>query len=75
MLFYQILAFAILGKNINKSYNKNKFKISNFLSHIQDYFKYITKKHETVTDNPPIRIYANKIENRLTIKQDIISNF
>ena len=44
MLFYQISAFTIHGKNINKSYNKNKFKISNFVSGIQDYFKYITKK-------------------------------
>ena len=26
------------------------------------------KKHETVTDNPSIRIYINKIENRLTFK-------
>ena len=27
---------------------------------IQDYFKYIIKKHETVTNNPPIRIYINQ---------------
>ena len=26
------------------------------------------KKHETVTDNPSIRIYINKIENRITFK-------
>ena len=26
------------------------------------------KKHETVTDNPPKRIYVNKIENRITFK-------
>ena len=26
------------------------------------------KKHETVTDNPSIRIYVNKIENRITFK-------
>ena len=26
------------------------------------------KKHETVTDNPSIKIYANKIENRITVK-------
>ena len=35
---------------------------------IQDYFKYIIKKHDTVTDNPPIRIYANKIENIIIFK-------
>ena len=32
------------------------------------YFEYIFKIHETVTDNPSIRIYANKIENRITFK-------
>ena len=26
------------------------------------------KKHETLTDNPPIRIYINKIENKITFK-------
>ena len=26
------------------------------------------KKHETVTDNPSIRIYINKIENKITFK-------
>ena len=26
------------------------------------------KNHETLTDNPPIRIYVNKIENRITFK-------
>ena len=37
-------------------------------SDIQDYIHYIIKKHETVTDNPPTRIYVNKIENRITFK-------
>ena len=51
-------------KNIKKPYNNNKFKISAptwnnefelpdgsySVSDIQDYFKYILKKHETVTD-------------------------
>ena len=31
-------------------------------------FEYILKKHETVTDNPSIRKYVNKIENRITFK-------
>ena len=26
------------------------------------------QKHETVTDNPPLEIYVNKIENRITFK-------
>ena len=29
------------------------------------------KKHETVTDNPSIRIYLNKIENRITFQKKI----
>ena len=74
-----------------KSYKNNKFKISALtwneefelldVSHsvldIQDYFDYIIKKHETVTDNHPVRIYVNKIEieSHLKSKQGIISNF
>ena len=38
------------------------------VSDIQDYFKCILKKHETVTDNPSVIIYANEIENRITFK-------
>ena len=32
------------------------------------YFEYIFKIHETVTDNPSIRMYVNRIENRITFK-------
>ena len=41
---------------------------------IPDYYKYIIKKHETVADNPPIRISVNqkKKELHLKLKQDII---
>ena len=35
-------------------------------SDIQNYFEYILKKQGTVTDNPSIRIYVNKIENKIT---------
>ena len=38
------------------------------MSDVQDFSEYIIKKHETVTDNPPIRIHANKIQNRITFK-------
>ena len=69
-------------KNINESYKNNTFKISSstwnekfelpdrsyYVSDIQDYYKYIIKIHETVTDNLPIRIYVNKIENRITYR-------
>ena len=82
ILLYQILAFYYTWKNIKNWYKNNKFKISaptwneNFelpdgsysVSDIQDYFEYIIKKHETVTDNPSILMYVNKIENRITFK-------
>ena len=69
-------------KNIKSSYNNNKFKItaptwnedieipdgSYSILDIQDYFEYILKKHSESVDNPPIRIYVNKIENRITFK-------
>ena len=68
-------------KNIKKS-NNRKFKISGptwnkkfelpeasySIPGIQYYFKYIVKKHETVTDNLPIKIYVNKMENSITFK-------
>ena len=38
------------------------------VSDIQDYFEYIIRNHQKVTDNPPIRIDVNKIENRITFK-------
>ena len=38
------------------------------MSDIQDYFEYIIKKHETNNDNSPIRLYANKIKNRIAFK-------
>ena len=69
-------------KNINSEYNNNKFKISaptrndNFdlpdgsysISDIQNYFEFIIKKHETLTENPPVQIYPNKIKNRIVFK-------
>ena len=65
-------------KNIKKSHKNNKFQISALTwneelelpdgSDIQDYFKYILKKHETVTDRPSIRICINIIENRIAFK-------
>ena len=38
------------------------------VSDIQYYFKYIIKRHEIVTDNPPVKIYINKIENRIRFR-------
>ena len=76
------LSIYCTWKNRKSSYNKNKFKISAptwsnkfelqdgsySISDIQDYFEYILKKHNENVDNPSIRIYANKIENRITFK-------
>ena len=35
---------------------------------ILDYFEYIIKKYETLTDNSPIRIYNSKTEKSITFK-------
>ena len=69
-------------ENIKSEYNNNKFKISAptwndtfdlpdgsySISDIQDYFEFIIKKHETLTENPPVQIYRNKIKNRILFK-------
>ena len=67
-----------MKKNIKKSYKNTKFKISGLttdeelesysVSVTQNYFEYIIKKHETLTDKLPIRIHLNRIENRITFK-------
>ena len=73
-------------KSIKKSYKGNKFKIiaptwsENFefpdgsysVSGIQDLFEHIIKNHQKVTDNPPIRIYVNKKENRAIFKIKVV---
>ena len=70
------LSIYYTWKNIKSEYNNNKFKIlaptwndtfdlpdgSYFIVDIQDHFKFIIKKHETLTENPPIQIYPNKIK-------------
>ena len=38
------------------------------ISDIQDYFEFIIKKHETLTENQPVQIYRNKIKNRIAFK-------
>ena len=38
------------------------------VSDIQDYFEFIIKRHETVTENPSIMIYVNKIKSRIMFK-------
>ena len=36
------------------------------VSNIQDYFEHILKKHGENIDKPSVKIYVNKIENRIT---------
>ena len=76
-------------KNIKRSFKSKEFKISDpmwkrkfelpngsfSVSDIQDYFEYIIKKHETLTDNLSIRIYVYKVEIgvHLKLKEAIIS--
>ena len=43
-------------------------EVSNFVSNIQDYFKHIIKKHETLTGKSLIQIYVDKVQNRITLK-------
>ena len=76
------LSIYYTWKNIKSEYNNNKFKISAltwndtfdlrdgsyFIEDIQDYFEFIIKKHEALTENPPIQIYPNKIKNRIVFK-------
>ena len=38
------------------------------IADIQDYFEFIIKKHGTLTENPPVQIYPNKIKNRIVFK-------
>ena len=41
----------------------NKFELpdgSYFIPDIKDYFEYTIKKHETVTNNIPVRIHVSK---------------
>ena len=41
---------------------------SYLIADIQDYFELIIKKHETLTENPAVQIYPNKIINRIVFK-------
>ena len=75
------LSICYTWKNIKSEYN-NKFKIlaptwndtfdlsgdSYSIADIQDYFEFIIKKHETLTENPLVQIYSNKIKNRIVFK-------
>ena len=86
-----IISIYYILKNIKSSYNNNKFKTSAptwnnkfelpdgsySALDIQDYFKYILKRHGENIDNPSVKIHVNKIENRITLelKMDTALNF
>ena len=70
------LSIYYTWKNIKSEYNNNKFKISAptwnetfdlpdgsySIADIQDYFEFIIKKHVTLTGNPSVQMYSNKIK-------------
>ena len=76
------LSIYYTWKNIKTEYNNNKFKISAptwnetfdlpdgsySIADIHDYFEFIIKKLETLSENPSIQIYANTIKNRIIFK-------
>ena len=76
------LSIYYTSKNIKSSYNNNKFKISAptwndefelpdgsySISDIEDYFEYILKKHGKSVEKPSLRIFVNKIQNKITFE-------
>ena len=76
------LSIYYTWKNKKTECNNNKFKISApawnetfdlldgsySIDDIQDYFEFIIKKHETLTENLPVQIYPNKIKIRIVFK-------
>ena len=90
------LSIYYTWRNIKSSYNSNKFKISAptwndefelpdgyySVSDIQNFFKYILKKHGKNINKPSVQIYVNiglhlqlKIELHLKLKMGIVLNF
>ena len=69
-------------KNIKSTYKNIKFKISAptwndtfdlpdgsySIADIQDYFEFIIKKHETLTENPPFKFIKIKLKIELFSK-------
>ena len=76
------LSIYYTWKNVKSDYNNNKFKISAptwndtfdvldssySIVALQNYFEYIIKKHETITNVSPVLIYVNEINNRIVFK-------
>ena len=80
--FFIVFNIYYTWKNFKSAYNNNKFKISaptwndefdllDFsysVFDIQGYFEFIIKKYEPLAENPSIKIYPNKIKNRIVLK-------
>ena len=78
----QKLSIYYTWKNVRKKYKNNKLKIiaptwndelefpdgSYSVSDIEDWIKFIIKKHGTLTTIPLIHVYINRINNRLVFK-------
>ena len=76
------LSIYYTWKNVKSDYNNNKFKISAptwndtfdvpdgsySIAALQNYFEYIIKKHESITNVSPVLIYVNEINNRIVFK-------
>ena len=76
------LSIYYTWKKVKSDYNNNKFKIlaptwndtfdvpdgSYSIDALENYFEYIIKKHETITDVSPVLIYVNEINNRIVFK-------
>ena len=76
------LSIYYTWKNIKTEYNNNKFKISAptwnetfnlpdgsySIDEIQNYFEFTMKKHVILNGNLSIKIYSNKIRNRIDFK-------
>ena len=76
------LSVYYVWKTIKSVYSNNKLKISTptwnntfdlpdgfySISDIQDYFEFAIKKQETLTENPPVQIYPNKIKIRIVFE-------
>ena len=73
------LSIYYTWKNIKPSYNKNKFQLQlgmmpliyqmDLILFLQSRLLLIChKKHKTLTENPPVQVYANRIKNKIVFK-------
>ena len=76
------MSFYHTWKNVRQQCKNNEIKIiaptgndefklpngSYSVSDIQDYIKYVIKKHEAFTTIPPVNVYLNKINKRLVFE-------